>query len=155
MTLRGKQSAARALLFLICLATPVMWTAAQQGGKAEGRQVRFDRGKTSATYKGKVSGSVEVEYEIKAAKGQELIVRLVSNSSDSTFVKVQGPNAEALQISCLAASRDISKQLGLASKSSCFESEPEKLKRNGQTWSVNLPKSGAYRLSVYKPNRES
>ena len=155
MVLRIKSVAGRTLLFVICFATPVTWTAAQHGGKAEGRQVRFERGKTSATYKGQVSGSLEMEYEIKAAKGQELIVRLVSNSSDSTFVKVRGPNADALQISCLAASSEISKELGLASKSSCFEADPEKLKRNGQTWSVTLPVSGAYALSVYKPKGES
>ena len=154
MILGIKKNAGRALLLLICFATPMTWVSAQHGGKAEGRQIRFERGKTSATYKGQVSGPVETEYEIKAAKGQELIVRLVSNSSDSTFVKIQGPNSDALQISCLAASSEISKELGLASKSTCFESDQEKLKRNGQTWSVTLPESGAYTLAVYKPNGE-
>ena len=65
------------LLFLSCFVIPINWAAAQRGGKAEGRQVRFERGKTSATYSGEVSGSVEVEYELKAEKGQELIVRVV------------------------------------------------------------------------------
>jgi len=154
MSRRIRRGAGCVLLSLVCLALPITWAAAQHGGKAEGREVRFARGKTSATYQDRVSGSVEVEYELKAEKGQELIVRLVSDRPASAFVKVQGPNSKPLEISCLAASRDLAKQLGLPSEASCFESDQQKLRRNGQTWSVNLPESGAYALSVYKPNGE-
>ncbi|MBA2734086.1 MAG: hypothetical protein H0U54_14560 [Acidobacteria bacterium] len=147
---RINKAAGRALL-LIYLAVPVTWAAAQHGGKAEGRRVRFERGRTTATYKGQVRGSTEVEYELKGQTGQELIVRVVTNPPDSTFVKVHGPNSKALQMSCLAASVEVSKKLGLASEASCFEDDPQKLRRNGQTWLVTLPQSGAYTLSVFKP----
>lgn len=145
-------TAGRALLFLICLTFPITWAAAQHGGKAEGTRVRFARGEMTATYRGRVGGSIEVEYELQAKTGQELIVRVVSNPPDSAIVKIQGPNFKAMQISCLAASGEVSKKLGLASEANCFENDPRKLRPDGNTWSAALAESGAYTLWVFKPN---
>lgn len=155
MTRRIKLATGRALLLFVCLAIPIAWAAAQHGGKAEGRRVRFDRGKTMATYKGQVRGSTEIEYELTAQMGQELIVRVVSDPPNSAFVKILRPNSEALETSCLSASSEISKQLGLASEASCFVSDPQKMRRDGHTWSNDLPDSGAYTLSVFRPNAGS
>jgi len=152
MVSRINMTAGRALLFLICLTFPITWAAAQHGGKAEGTRVRFARGGTTATYKGRVSGSIEMEYELQAKAGQELIVRVVSNPPDSAIVKIQRPNSKDLQISCLAASGEVAKKLGLASEASCFEDDPRKLRRDGKTWSAALPESGAYTLSVFRPD---
>jgi hypothetical protein len=155
MVSRINMTAGRALLFLFCLTFPITWAAAQQGGKAEGTRVRFARGGTTATYNGRVRGSIEVEYELQAKTGQELIVRVVSNPPDSAVVKIQGPNFKALQMSCLAATGEVAKSLGLASEASCFDDDPRKLRRDGKTWSAALPESGAYTLSVLNPERGS
>ena len=152
MARRINKAAGRALLFLICLGIPTMWAAAQHGGKGEAVRVHFERGRTAATYKGQLRGSTEVAYELKAQVNQELIVRVVSAPAVSAIVKVHGPNSKDLQLSCLAASIEVSKKLGLASEASCAAHDPQKFRRQGKTWSVTLPESGVYALSVFKPD---
>lgn len=125
--------------------------AAQHGGKAEGQRVRFKAGATSAIFNGEVRDSLEIDYELEALAGQELIVRVVSNPPGSAYVKVHGPNAAVLQMSCLAARQPESKQLGLPTASRCFESDAKLLRREGTTWSATLPQSGNYMLSVARP----
>jgi hypothetical protein len=125
--------------------------SAQHGGKAEGRRVRFKPGTTSAVFKGEVRNSLEIDYELEALAGQELVVRLVSDPPGSAWVKVHGPNAAVLAMSCLATKEAESKQLGLPTASHCPESDPQALRRHGMTWSATLPESGNYLLSVLRP----
>lgn len=124
---------------------------AQHGGKAEGLRVRFERGSRSATFKDKVRGSLEIEYELEARGGQELLVRVVSSPADSAAIKVFGPNTKDLPMSCLAAELAEAKVLGLPSASHCFEENAQRFKREGKTWSATLPESGNYTLSVFRP----
>lgn len=128
---------------------------AQHGGKAEGLRVRFERGSTSATFKNNVRGSLEIEYELEALAGQELLVRVVSSPADSAAIKVFGPNAKDLPMSCLNAELEEAKVLGLPTASHCFEENAQTLKREGRTWSATLPESGNYTLSVFRPGGRS
>jgi len=125
--------------------------AAQHGGKAEGQRVRLKPGATSAVFNGEVRDSLEIDYELEALAGRELIVRVVSNPPGSAYVKVRGPNATVLSMSCLATRQPESKALGLPTPSHCFESNPQVLRREGMTWSATLPESGNYMLSVARP----
>ncbi|HYJ89150.1 MAG TPA: hypothetical protein VEW46_23990 [Pyrinomonadaceae bacterium] len=124
---------------------------AQHGGKAEGQRVRFKPGATSAVFRGQVRDSVEIDYELEALGGQELIVRVVSDPPGSAYVKVHGPHASVLKMSCLATKQPEAKHLGLPTPSHCFESNPQVLRREGMTWSATLPASGNYMLSVARP----
>jgi hypothetical protein len=126
--------------------------SAQHGGKAEGLRVRFARGSTSATFKDKVRGSLEIEYELEAQAGQELLVRVVSNPAGSAAVNVIGPGAKKLPVSCLEAELPEAKALTLPTASHCFNDNAQRLTREGKTWSATLPESGNYLLSVFKPN---
>lgn len=139
------------LLILIVVLGTSLSVQAQHGGKAEGRRVKFKPGTTSAAFTGKVSGSLEIEYELEAQAGQELIVRVVSEPPGSAGVKVLGPNAKVLEMSCLEAKQPESKKLGLPTAAShCPESNPEVLRREGRTWSATLPESGNFLLSVIR-----
>lgn len=129
--------------------------AAQHGGKAEGQRVRFKPGATSAVFNGEVRDSLEIDYELEALAGQELIVRIVSNPPGSAYVKAHGPNARVLPMSCLATKQPESKALGLPTPSRCFESNPQLLRREGMTWSATLPESGNYMLSTARPEGAS
>jgi hypothetical protein len=128
-----------------------MSVSAQHGGKAEGLRVRFAPGTSSATYKDTVRGSTEVEYELEAQAGQELLVRVVSNPANTAAVKVRGPNANELKMSCLVAKLAEAKALGLPTASHCFEETAQQQKLEGRTWSATLPESSNYLLSVYRP----
>lgn len=141
----------RLLVVLSVLIAPCVCGAAQHGGKAEGRRVKFKPGTTSAVFTDKVSGSLEIEYELEAQAGQELIVRVVSDPPGSALINVYGPNAKVLEMSCLAAKQPESKQLGLPTPSHCYEENPQVLRREGRTWSATLPESGNYLLSVVRP----
>ena len=125
--------------------------AAQHGGKAEGRRVKFKPGATSAVFSGEVRDSLEIDYELEALAGQELIVRVVSDPPGSAYLRAHGPNATVLPMSCLATKQAESKTLGLPTASHCFESNPQVLKREGMTWSATLPASGNYLLSIARP----
>lgn len=125
--------------------------AAQHGGKAEGQRVRFKPGSTSAVFKGQVRDALEIDYELDALAGQELVVRLVSNPASSAYVKVHGPGASVLKMSCLATKQSEAKLLRLPTTSHCFESNPEVLRREGMTWSATLPQTGNYMLSITRP----
>ncbi len=125
--------------------------SAQHGGKAEGLRVRFERGSTSATFKDKVRGSVEVEYELEAQAGQELLVRMVSTPAGSAAVKVFGPGARELKMSCLEAELPEARMLSLPTPSHCLNDNPQRLSREGKTWSATLPESGNYMISVFRP----
>lgn len=138
------------LLVLIVVLGTCLSVPAQHGGKAEGRRVRFKPGTTSATFTDKVSGSLEVEYELEAQAGQELVVRVVSEPPGSAGVQVLGPNAKVLEMSCLEAKQPESKKLGLPTGSHCPESNPQVLRREGRTWSATLPESGNFLLSVIR-----
>lgn len=124
----------------------------QHGGKAEGRRIEFKPGTTSAVFKDRIAGSVEVEYQLDARAGQELIVRIISNPADSVVVKVIGPDLKELQLSCLEAKLPQAKQLGLPTQATCFDHSPQAHRRDGKSWSATLPETGNYLLSVYKPD---
>lgn len=141
----------RPLFILIVLLGLSLSVPAQHGGKAEGLRVRFAPGSTSATFKDTVRGSLEIEYELEARAGQELLVRVVSSPADSAAIKVFGPNAKDLPMSCLAAELTEAKVLGLPSASHCFDETAQGVKREGKTWSATLPESGNYLLSVFRP----
>ncbi|MEK6283179.1 MAG: hypothetical protein AABN95_22715 [Acidobacteriota bacterium] len=142
----------RTLLLLGLLSAQSVLATAQHGGKAEGRRVRFKPGATSAVFTDTVSGSLEIEYELAARAGQELIVRVVSDPPGSAQITVYGPNAKELQMSCLAAKVLESKKLGLPTPSHCYEDTPQLLRREGKTWSSTLPETGNYLLSVVRPD---
>ncbi len=125
--------------------------AAQHGGKAEGQRVRFRPGATSAVFSGEVRDALEIDYELEALAGQELIVRVVSNPAGSVYVQVHGPNASVLKMSCLATKQREANALGLPTASRCFESNPQVLRREGMTWSATLPETGNYMLSITRP----
>jgi len=125
--------------------------SAQHGGKAEGLRVRFAPGGTSATFKDKVRGSLEIEYELEAQEGQELLVRVVSSPAGSAAIKVFAPGAKKLPMSCLEAELPEAKVLGLPTPSHCLNDNPQRLSREGKTWSATLPESGNYMISVFKP----
>ncbi|HVQ37512.1 MAG TPA: hypothetical protein VMS31_08265 [Pyrinomonadaceae bacterium] len=129
--------------------------SAQHGGKAEGLRVRFARGSTSATFKDKVRGSLEIEYELEALAGQELLVRVLSSPAGSAAVNVFGPGARKLAMSCLEAELPEAKALALPTASHCFNDSPQRLVREGKTWSATLPESGNYMISVFKPQGDS
>jgi len=135
------------LLLLICSGL----CAAQHGGKAEGRRVEFKPGASSAVFKDSVRDGVEVEYEIEAQAGQELVVRVVSEPAGSAVIKVIGPNLKELPMSCLAAKRPESLRLGLPTSAHCFDTNEQLLRREGRTSSAPLPESGNYLLSVFRP----
>lgn len=139
------------LLFLIVLSGTNLSVSAQHGGKAEGLRVRFAPGSTSATFKDTVRGSVEIDYELNGSAGQDMVVRLVTNPTDSVAIKVFGPNAKTLPMSCLAADPAEAKLLGLPTASHCFAENGKKSKVEGKTWSATLPESGNYMLSVFRP----
>jgi hypothetical protein len=145
----------RSLFILIVLLGLSLSVPAQHGGKAEGLRVRFAPGSTSATFKDTVHGSLEIEYELEARAGQELVVRVVSSPADSAAIKVFGPNAKDLPMSCLAAELTEAKVLGLPSASHCFEENAQGVKREGKAWSATLPGSGNYVLSVFRPGEGS
>lgn len=142
----------RPLLTLIALLGATLSVPAQHGGKAEGLRVRFERGSTSATYKGKVRDSVEIEYELGAQAGQELLVRLISSPAGSATVNAFSPGAKEFPMSCLQAELAEAKVIGLPTASHCFESNPQRLRLEGTTWSTTLPESGNYMLSVSRPS---
>lgn len=125
--------------------------SAQHGGKAEGLRVRFAPGTTSATFKDKVRGSLEIEYELQAQAGQELLVRVVSSPAGSAAVNVFAPGVNKLPMSCLEAELPEAKVLALPTASHCLNDNPQRLSREGKTWSATLPESGNYLLSVFKP----
>jgi hypothetical protein len=124
---------------------------AQHGGKAEGKRIEFKPGSTSATFTDRIPGAVEVEYQLDARAGQELIVRIVSDPVNSVAVNVIGPDLKEIQLSCLAAKLPEARQLGLPTSSHCFDDNPQILRREGKAWSVTLPKTGNYLLSFFKP----
>jgi hypothetical protein len=140
----------RAIVLITVLATSLS-VSAQHGGKAEGLRVRFAPGSTSATFKDKVRGSLEIEYELEAQAGQELLVRVVSTPVGSAAVNVIGPGANKLPMSCLEAELPEAKVLALPTASHCLNDNSQRLSREGKTWSATLPESGNYRLSVFKP----
>ena len=146
-----KKLTVRSLIVLTVLIGQSAWCVAQHGGKAEGQRVRFKFGASSAVFTGQVRDSLEIDYELEAQAGQELIVRVVSDPPGSAFVKVHGPNASVLPMSCLATKPAESRQLGLPTASHCPASDPQALRRHGMTWSAILPESGNYMLSVIRP----
>lgn len=137
------------LLAAVCVVLIASDVCAAQ--KAEGQRVRFNPGATSAVFNGEVRDSFEIDYELEALAGQELIVRVVSDPPGTAYVKVYGPNATPLPMSCLATKPPESKALGLPTASHCFESNPQVLRREGMTWSATLPASGNYMLSIVRP----
>jgi hypothetical protein len=139
------------LLFVIILLGTSLSVSAQHGGKAEGRRVRFAPGSTSATFRDKVRGSLEIEYELEAREGQELLVRVVSAPAGSAAIKVFSPAAKEMKLSCLEAELPEAKALSLPTASHCFNDSAQRLAREGKTWSASLPESGKYMLSVFRP----
>ncbi len=131
------------------------WCAAQDGGKAEGRRVKFAPGSSAAAFKGTVHDALEIDYELEAQAGQELIVRLVSGVPASAVIKVRGPGATELKLSCLVARQPEASRLGLPTSAHCYDQSPQVLRREGKTWSATLPESGNYMLSVYRPESRS
>lgn len=68
----------------IRLLTPIILTlilaaaAFAQGGKAEPGEIKFAKGKTSATVTGRVYGDVQDEYIYRARKGQTVMITISS-----------------------------------------------------------------------------
>jgi hypothetical protein len=139
------------LFFVMTVLGTSLSVSAQHGGKAEGRRVRFAPGSTSATFKDRVRGSLEIEYELEAQEGQELLVRVVSSPAGSAAINVFAPGANKLPMSCLEAELPEAKVLTLPTASHCVNDNPQRLSREGKTWSATLPESGNYMLSVFKP----
>lgn len=132
----------RLLLIVMTVLGTSASVSAQHGGKAEGLRVRFAPGSTSATFKDKVRGSLEIEYELEAQAGQELLVRVVSSPAGSAAINVFAPGAKKLPMSCLEAELPEAKALALPTASHCLNDNPQRLSREGKTWSATLPESG-------------
>ena len=69
------------LLLLLCAAT----ASAQGGGKAEPNQIKFAKGKTSATVSGTLSNNQEMDYVFSAKAGQTVTLKVVSNPKGNLF----------------------------------------------------------------------
>lgn len=78
---------------LFFAATPVF---AQNGGKAEPREIKIKRGSNSTTLSGVVHNSEEAEYTLNAKKGQRLTIKLTSTPVKSSVFQILGPDNDTL-----------------------------------------------------------
>ncbi|MCI0526178.1 MAG: hypothetical protein L0Y56_01810, partial [Nitrospira sp.] len=80
--------------FLMCLLIVHSWASAQEGKKIT-RRVKFGPDRTTAVLKGTIKQGGEVEYVLRASKGQTLLAHLTSNTNDAVF-SIKGPGGASL-----------------------------------------------------------
>ena len=83
-------------IFFFLLFTVVPSVSAQEGEKITHR-VRFARGQSSATLKGKIRKNQEIIYTLGASKGQTLTVRVTASTPNHDVVfTIEGPGSRAM-----------------------------------------------------------
>jgi hypothetical protein len=74
----------RALLLVALLATVSIVTGAATASQNKAQRVRFEKGKSSATIRGRVAGFDTQDYLVEARAGQQMDIRITA-SNDSTY----------------------------------------------------------------------
>jgi hypothetical protein len=68
-------------------------------------QVRFEKGQTSATLKGKLKGDETVDYKVRAAAGQSMVVTFKPGNPSAYFNVMQSGAAEAFFVGSTSGNR--------------------------------------------------
>lgn len=63
-----------------------------QGGKAGPKEIKFQKGTSSATVKDFIKGDEEAEYSFNARKGQLVTIAISSNPADNILLTAKDPN---------------------------------------------------------------
>jgi hypothetical protein len=65
-----------------------------QGGKAGPKEIKFQKGASSATIKDYIKGDEEAEYSFNARKGQLVTISISSNPTNNILLTTKDPNFE-------------------------------------------------------------
>lgn len=118
-----------AQLMTLTLLLPILASSiqAQQPGGCKPRRMRFERGESSVTVRGKLEPCKRRIYKLRARQGQKMAVLLLPEENDIVFwVRGVEPATGPLVL--------------------------EGIHRNGMTdWSGELPFSGEYEISISRP----
>ena len=96
MRITIKAGTLASILFFLLFAVISNSVSAQDGGKITHR-VRFARGQSSATLKGKIKKNQEIIYTLGASKGQTLTARVTASTPNHDVVfTIEGPGNRAL-----------------------------------------------------------
>lgn len=109
-----------AILMLVLFPARPLPSIYAQGGKAEPLRIEFKRGKASGSYRNKLRGTEQAEYEFSAQRGQTVSVRLKASPAASIDLIITSPDDQPLQ----------------------FDERDRRIK------SAQLPKTGTYHLVI-------
>ena len=76
----------RALLLVALLATVSIETGAATASQNKAQRVRFEKGKSSATIRGRVAGFDTQDYLVAARAGQQMDIRITTTNGSTYFV---------------------------------------------------------------------
>jgi hypothetical protein len=79
--------------------------ALASGPKIREVQVRFEEGQTRATLKGKLKGDETVDYKVRAAAGQSMVVTFQPGNPSAYFNVLPPGSAEALFVGSISGNR--------------------------------------------------
>jgi hypothetical protein len=76
----------RSILLIALLATVLIKTGAATASQNKLQRVRFEKGKSSATIRGRVAGFDTQDYVVAARAGQQMDIRITASNASTYFV---------------------------------------------------------------------
>lgn len=86
------------VILAVCLIMLLFSNALAQGGKAEGKVIKFQKGSSSATIKDFIKGDEESEYTFNAKKGQLVSITISSEPSDNIVPIAKDPDFNDIKL---------------------------------------------------------
>lgn len=88
----------KVVILTLCLIVLLVSNVFAQGGKAEGKVIKFQKGSFSTTVKDFIKGSEESEYTFNAKKGQQVLIAITSKPLNNIALVAKDPDFQDVKI---------------------------------------------------------